>query len=215
MSTLGGEESLLEYDLFAVLSKARDDGFSGDAARRAFEAAYAQVFKLAKAGRPLGRKSKNDRPYLDEMQRIIAQSGVSRWAAAVEVAKTIPCQERQRKAQAIRLQQEYLKLERRGAIAGAVEVPSQVAGIHDRVKALVQNRVKVSSEVAAAPESAQRQMAKDILAQAVRKIAASPDTLSLFSPRNTSAAIRERLAEAMTAHADDHAEKLIEGWLEK
>jgi hypothetical protein len=49
----------------------------------------------------------------------------------------------------------------------------------------------------------------------VRKIAASPDTLSLFSPRNTSAAIRERLAEAMTAHADDHAEKLIEGWLEK
>jgi hypothetical protein len=116
MSTLGGEESLLEYDLFAVLSKARDDGFSGEAAHRAFEAAYARAYAEIYAAKR-GRKTKDDNPHLNQMRRIITQTGASHWAAAMKVARIISRESNAKpRSTALRLRKQYESWQRTQAI---------------------------------------------------------------------------------------------------
>jgi hypothetical protein len=43
MSNERGDDAGLEHDLFGMLSKAKDRGLSGDALRKAFDAAYSQL----------------------------------------------------------------------------------------------------------------------------------------------------------------------------
>jgi hypothetical protein len=124
MSDIRDNDAALEHDFFGILSKAKDRGLSGDTLRNAFEAAYSQLDWRSdddSDGSPAaempqkprrGRHPIDDDHEIAEMSRLITEKGLTRWAAAIEVARPITGENNNLKSRANRLREKYRTAER-------------------------------------------------------------------------------------------------------
>ena len=124
MSNVRGDDAALEHELFGMLSKAKDCGLSGDALRKAFEAAYSQLDwrsdddSNGSSAAEMPQKPRRGRHPIDddheiaEMSRLITEKELTRWAAAIEVARPITGENNNLKSRANRLREKYRTFER-------------------------------------------------------------------------------------------------------
>ena len=124
MSNVRGDDAALEHELFGMLSKAKDCGLSGDALRKAFEAAYSQLDcrsdddSNGSSAAEMPQKPRRGRHPIDddyeivEMSRLITEKGLTRWAATMEVARSITGENNNLKSRVNRLREKYRIFER-------------------------------------------------------------------------------------------------------